>query len=41
MRAVRSAERISGVKDVGELLIFGIEIVECGAIFECEEFCLR
>lgn len=41
MRAVRSAERISGVRDAGELLILGIEIVGCGAISECEEFCLR
>lgn len=41
MRAVRSAERISGVRDAGELLILGMEIVGCGAIFECKEFCLR
>lgn len=41
MRAVRSAERISGVRDAGELLILGMEIVGCGAIFECKGFCLR
>lgn len=37
MRAVRSAERISGVRDAGELLILGMETVGCGAIFEYEE----
>lgn len=41
MRAVRSAERISGVRDAGELLILGMDIVGCGTIFECKEFCLR
>lgn len=36
MRAVRSAERISGVRDAGELLILGMEIVGCGAIFRMQ-----
>lgn len=32
IRAVRRAERISGVRDGGVSLIFGIGIMECGAI---------
>lgn len=38
MRAVRSAERISGVRDAGELLILGMEIVGCGAILNVRDF---
>lgn len=39
IRAVRRAERISGVRDAGELLILGMGIAGCGTIFEYGEFC--